>query len=417
MSKVISVVRNGQFVDFEVATNTVVSATNEAVLVRCDKTIYAVVDGKKIAIHNNMNSANKEMVAQKVARYVGCSVVAAEIMGIIGYSPVVFVKPKTQEGEILEGIEDQVVLNMADGPRRQVVLRLMGGKQQVASLMESSKVAEVLATYFKQHVVVAVKEAAHGVIRLDLMVGGKTKKVLIPKGIVGPELAQLADSMTIEGEAVTLPQWLGAIVYGCSVDSGKFRKMMARCNRVKSLMIDISSCKSTAHNGLGGVNGIKEGVGLLKTYYGSTEDSIFAVNIDGKLLSQVKGETKLIARLGTLIQGAEVLSIPGLKVGIITDNTEGLISPHFWRSLCAGAAIANPKIIKKYGSFRMVSRTLGLKAEVMPMTLELNGLLGEFDLLVGPNSVKAGVRGVYAAITGCSEKEALVLIPDLMGLF
>ena len=38
----------------------------------------------------------------------------------------------------------------------------------------------------------------------------------------------------------------------------------------------------------------------------------------------MKGETKLIARLGTLIQGAEVLTIPGLKVGIITDNTEGL---------------------------------------------------------------------------------------------
>ena len=147
-------------------------------------------------------------------------------------------------------------------------------------------------------------------------------------------------------------------------------------------MIDISSCTSISHNGLGGVNGIKEGVGTLKTYYRTTEDSIFAVNVDNKLMSQVKGETKLIARLGTLIQGAEVLSITGLKVGIITDNTEGLISPHFWSSLCAGAAIANPKVIKTYGSFRMVSRTLGLKAEVMPMTLELNELLGDFELLV-----------------------------------
>ncbi len=329
-----------------------------------------------------MSSGNKERVAQKVARWIGNSVVATEVMGIIGYSPVVFVKPK-YPGGILEGIEDQVVLNMADGPRRQVVLRLMGGKQQVASLMESKKVAEVLATYFKKEVTVAVKEAAHGVIRIDLMIGGKTRKVLIPKGIVGPELAQLADSMTIEGEAVTLPQWLGATIYGCSVDSGKFRKMMARCNRVESLMIDISSHSSTSHNGLGGVNGIKEGVGTLKTYYRTTEDSIFAVNVGDKLMSQVKGETKLIARLGTLIQGAEVLSIPGFKVGIITDNTEGLISPHFWSSLCAGAAIANPKVIKTYGSFRMVSRTLGLKAEVMPMTLELNELLGDFDLLVG----------------------------------
>ena len=187
-----------------------------------------------------MNSTNKELVAQNVARYIGSSVVAAEVMGIIGYSTVVFVKSNDQKGEILEGIDDLAVLDMADGPRRQVILRLMGGKQQVASLMESPKVAEVLATYFKQRVVIAVKEAAHGVIRLDLIVGGKTRKVLIPKGIVGPELAQLADSMTIDGEAVTLPQWLGATIYGCSVDSGKFRKMMARCNRVDSLMIDVS---------------------------------------------------------------------------------------------------------------------------------------------------------------------------------
>ena len=156
MSKVISVVRNGKFVDFAVSTNKVVSATNEVVLVRCDKSIYAVVDGKKIAIHNNMNGANKELVAQKVARYACNSVVAEEVMGIIGYSPVVFVKSNDQKGEILEGIEDLVVLDMADGPRRQVILRLMGGKQQVASLMESSKVAEVLATYFKNRVVVAV---------------------------------------------------------------------------------------------------------------------------------------------------------------------------------------------------------------------------------------------------------------------
>ena len=298
MSKVISVIRNGKFVDFTVLTNAVVSATNEVVLVRCEKSIYAAVDGKKIAIHKNMSSGNKERVAQKVARYMGNSVVATEVMGIIGYSPVVFVKPNYQE-EILEGIEDKVVLNMADGPRRQVVLRLMGGKQQVASLMESRKVAEVLATYFNKEVVVAVKEAAHGVIRLDLVVGGKTRKVLIPKGIVGPELAQLADSMTIDGEAVTLPQWLGATIYGCSVDSGKFRKMMARCNRVESLMIDISSCTSISHNGLGGVNGIKEGVGTLKTYYRTTEDSIFAVTSSGKLLSQAKEQSNLVDRFVT----------------------------------------------------------------------------------------------------------------------
>ena len=254
MSKMISVIRNGKFVDFTVSANSAISATNEVVLVRCEKAIYAAVDGKKIAIHKNMSSVNKERVTQKVARYACNSVVAEEVMGIIGYSPVVFIKHRAQEGEILEGIEDQEVINMADGPRRQVMLRLMGGKQQVASLMESKKVAEVLATYFKKGVTVAVKEAAHGIIRLDLVVGGKTRKVLIPKGIVGPELAQLADSMTIDGEAVTLPQWLGATIYGCSVDSGKFRKMMARCNRVESLMIDISSMTSISHNGLGGVS-------------------------------------------------------------------------------------------------------------------------------------------------------------------
>ena len=102
MSKVISVIRNGKFVDFTVPNNAVVSATNEVVLVLCEKSIYAAVDGKKIAIHKNMSSANKERVAQKVARHMGNSVVATEVMGIIGYSPVVFVKPKTHEGEILE---------------------------------------------------------------------------------------------------------------------------------------------------------------------------------------------------------------------------------------------------------------------------------------------------------------------------
>ena len=84
MSKVISVIRNGKFVDFTVPSNAVVSATNEVVLVRCEKSIYCCIDGKKIAIHKNMSSANKELVAQKVARYVGCSVVAEEVMGIIG---------------------------------------------------------------------------------------------------------------------------------------------------------------------------------------------------------------------------------------------------------------------------------------------------------------------------------------------
>ena len=102
MSKVVSVVINGKFVDFAVSSNAVVSATNEVVLVRCEKSIYCCIDGKKIAIHKNMSRANKERVAQKVARHMGNSVVAAEVMGIIGYSPVVFVKPKTQEGEILE---------------------------------------------------------------------------------------------------------------------------------------------------------------------------------------------------------------------------------------------------------------------------------------------------------------------------
>ena len=84
MSKVISVVRNGQFVDFVVATNAVVSATNEVVLVSCEKSIYAVVDGKKIAIHNRMNSTNKELVAQKVARHIGNSVVVLipDLMGL-----------------------------------------------------------------------------------------------------------------------------------------------------------------------------------------------------------------------------------------------------------------------------------------------------------------------------------------------
>ena len=102
MSKVISVIRNGKFVDFTVPSNAVVSATNEVVLVLCEKSIYAVVDGKKIAIHKNMSIANKERVAQKVARYIGSSGAATEVMNIIGYSPVVFGKQNEQKGEILE---------------------------------------------------------------------------------------------------------------------------------------------------------------------------------------------------------------------------------------------------------------------------------------------------------------------------
>ena len=42
------------------------------------------------------------------------------------------------------------------------------------------------------------------------------------------------------------------------------------------------------------------------------------------------------------------------------------------------------------------------------MTLEFNELLGDFDRFGGPNSVKAGIRGVYAAITGCNNEEALL---------
>ena len=67
----------------------------------------------------------------------------------------------------------------------------------------------------------------------------------------------------------------------------------------------------------------------------------------------------------------------------------------------------HPAITRAYGSFRAVSNTLGLKFEAMPDVVGLCGMMDDAAIIVGPNSVKAGIRGLNMAINGLTPVESM----------
>ena len=207
-----------------------------------------------------------------------------------------------------------------------------------------------------------------------------------------------------EGRHIDAKEFTAMVILGCFHGAADFRKAMVRLSAVEGNRFVFDSTTIT-QLAVSGVKNFNVKVGDFGHIVPTEQvDSVFAVKTAEGIKSFANAE-KAIARVGTLIQGRAVLELEGCKVAVIME--QGGLSDHFWKALQCGAAIVHPAITKTYGSFRAVSNTLGLKFEAMPDVVGLCGMMDDAAIIVGPNSVKAGIRGMNMAINGLTPLESM----------
>lgn len=142
----------------------------------------------------------------------------------------------------------------------------------------------------------------------------------------------------------------------------------------------------------------------------SIRNSVFAIQNGDEIISSC-APTKLIARQHSIAHNLPVFTVPSKKVTVILagGNLE------LRKILGAGALFVNQSWVEQYGVTRIVSQGLGLKAVTAVADADFLGQFPhEFDAIASKGCVKAGLHGVYKALTGCSNEELFSVSPEEM---
>ena len=241
---------------------------------------------------------------------------------------------------------------------------------------------------------VASTESGSATIKL-LAANGKSfanRVVAIPADILEASVYRLFEERTgINGYNGRIHSAILAAC--CFYSSNDLRTLIGRVEANVEVGISINQ-EQPVQEGFSSLANTRCECGPLKTYIRSFKDSIFAVKTEQGIIAQ-GDSAKMVARVGTLISSTPVLDIKGVKVACIL--SQGDISNDLWAAIQAGACIISNDLLIKYGSFRAVSETIGLKFEAVPDMLGITTSLG-IDIVAGPNSIKAGVAGIVKSL-------------------
>ena len=147
-----------------------------------------------------------------------------------------------------------------------------------------------------------------------------------------------------------------------------------------------------------------------KLFADSIRNSAFAIKNGDDIVSSC-APTKLIARQHSIAHNLPVFTVPSKKVTVILSG--GNLELH--KILGAGALFVNQSWVETYGVTRIVSHNLGLKAVTAVADASfLAQFPHEFDAVASKGCVKAGLHGVYKALTGCTNEELFAVSPEEM---
>lgn len=189
-------------------------------------------------------------------------------------------------------------------------------------------------------------------------------------------------------------------------NSKEFKVYLEKMSRNDTLVYSSGDIKEY-QNGTPVVYGKWEGLAnpeLYATdlYAKNIADTVFAVERDG-VIHTPNALTKLAARLHSIGYNKPILSTSAKKVAVVLDTDNEYLQKIF----ATGSLFVAHDILETYGMSRVVSKRLGLKGATAPMTVQMsNSFLGA-EVLAHAGCVKAGIRGVYAAITGLSFEEVM----------
>ena len=212
-------------------------------------------------------------------------------------------------------------------------------------------------------------------------------------------LSMFAKRVTVDESQAGYKAVIGTIVRSC-VDLPRFKVEVAHLYRNESLRLaaDFDSENAPRWNGVGPV----ELIGT-RLYSVGLKDSSFCANLgDGNYLSP-NAATKLVARQNSIASGNSVMKLEDVKVCVVL-NTENQFLKEVFAS---GSLFVTRKLATKTGPARIISKTLGLKAVTSVMGDKFASQFAGFDAVAHAGCVKAGVRGLFRAITGATPLEAM----------
>ena len=137
-------------------------------------------------------------------------------------------------------------------------------------------------------------------------------------------------------------------------------------------------------------------------YAKEISDTVFAVERNG-VIHTPNALTKLAARLHSIGYNKPILSTAAKKVAVVLDTDNQYLQEVF----ATGSLFVAHDILEVYGMSRVVSKRLGLKGATAPMTVQMSNAFLGAEVLAHAGCVKAGIRGVYAAITGASFEDVM----------
>ena len=142
----------------------------------------------------------------------------------------------------------------------------------------------------------------------------------------------------------------------------------------------------------------------------SIRNSVFAIEKDGEIVSSC-ATTKLIARHHSITHNIPVFTVNNKKVTVILSGG----NLELRKVLASGALFVKQDWVETYGVTRIVSQGLGLKAVTAVADVDFLGQFPhEFDAIASKGCVKAGLHGVYKALTGCTNEELFSVSPEEM---
>lgn len=397
----VSVIRSGKWVDFDASGKIItgIKAMPE-VIVKNNKGVSLYSNGVmyKCKAPKNLYEEEASLYCMDVlARAdISNSPLALEVTSLFGMSPS-YVAVKKASDDFSDVNPFLYEIEEMEDSSRKTLLKALLTERGLKEILSNEKVNETLYYLIGDTVSKIVSYSTTSSV-VEMKTG---TKILVPMEIFSPVFVNQVDKFTIAGQRPKWFEWVAISIAACRINSGDYISLIKRIKNMDNVSMYVG--QYPANTGYGSVSVIKANVGgLIYPAFKYTEDSVFAVQ-EGKTVTAIGDGNKIISRIGSIINSPEIIKIDNLKICVIADK--GGLDDKFWHALSCGAAIVSQNIFTRYGSFRFVSNTLGLKAESVPMTSSMQRYFGQYDIVVGPNSVKAGARGVYCCLSGASPRE------------
>ena len=224
-------------------------------------------------------------------------------------------------------------------------------------------------------------------------------KVDVPAYMLAPAfLKGIAKQITNNGNIVGFRGLIHTVVTSCK-NLPRFKVEVAHLCRNETLRLEV---------GVAGEDLRWTGVALpelfgTRLYSVELKDSSFAAVQDGMVISPNAG-TKLIARQHSIASNKPLFEIKGVKTVVVLDTDNKFLKEIF----ASGSLFVTRRLAVKAGPARVVSKVLGLKAVMSVMDDRFARNFAGFDAVAHAGCVKAGVRGLFRAITGKTELEVML---------